>query len=56
MDSVRVEIRARGLTEGSPASRALLSEMAFYGQSLMRLKILKEEELEIKKFEGLWTT
>ncbi len=37
-----------------PASRSLQSELTFYGQSLLRLNVLPEEELGRERFERLW--
>ena len=53
---LRSEVASRGYAEDatSPQSRALLSELVFYGQSLMRLDVIQSNRLERPTFEALW--
>jgi hypothetical protein len=56
LQHLRAEIGARGYGDdtSSAASRALLSELLFYGQSLMRLDVIQSSRLERQAFEVLW--
>ena len=53
---LRAEVSSRGYggDASSAASRALLSELVFYGQSLMRLGVIESDRLERPTFEALW--
>ena len=56
LEHLRSEVASRGYAEDatSPQSRALLSELVFYGQSLMRLDVIQSNRLERPTFEALW--
>ena len=55
LEAVRVEIRAGGLEDPShPHSKALMSELVFYGQSVLLLGVLPPSELDRNCLEGLW--
>ncbi len=56
VEHLRHEIGVRGLADdvSSSKSRALLSDLVFYGQSIMRLDVLEPSKLERPAFEALW--
>ena len=55
--SVKAEIRQRKILDPeSPQARLLLSELTFYGQSLLRLNAVPEEMLKRETFEEIWQT
>ena len=53
--SVKSEIRQRKILDPeSPQARLLLSELTFYGQSLLRLNVVPDEWLQRDTFEQIW--
>lgn len=57
LGAVKVEIRTRGLGNvDHQYAQYLSSELTFYGQSMLRLDVLEEDQLSREAFERLWKT
>ena len=55
ISAVKGEIRQRKILDPeSPQARLLLSELTFYGQSLLRLSAVPEDQLQRDTFEQIW--